>query len=321
KLLQTVQPANPLIQSVDEQLHNLRVNIQENLANIKKSLVITRNDLQSKTGGFQSRISQIPAVERNLLEIQRQQGIKQALYAYLLQKREESAISLASAVANTRIIDPAITNNKPVSPKTLLVGLIAIAIGLGVPIGALYAKDLLDDKVGNMRDVEKATDAPVLGELVHHDEEEALVVKKGSRTAIAELFRLIRTNLQFAAPGKEAKVLMVTSSMSGEGKTFFSINVGASLALSGKKVVLLEFDIRKPKLMKDIGLSSQKGRGFTSFLVYEDIVLADIVQPTNLVDNLWVIPSGPIPPNPAELLLSPKIEKLFSELREHFDII
>src|SRR5690606_8516144 len=122
------------------------------------------------------------------------------------------------------------------------------------------------------------------------DEEDALVVKKGSRTAIAELFRLIRTNLQFAAPGKEAKVLMVTSSMSGEGKTFFSINVGASLALSGKKVVLLEFDIRKPKLMKDIGLSTQKGRGFTSFLVNEDMVLADIVQPTNLVDNLWVIP-------------------------------
>src|SRR5690606_29036287 len=205
------------------------------------------------------------------LEIQREQGIKQALYGYLLQKREESAISLASTVSNTRIIDPAITNEAPVSPRKILIALAALIVGVSIPIGSIYAKGLLDDKVGNMRDVEKATDAPVLGELVHHDEEEALVVKKGSRTAISELFRLIRTNLQFAAPGKEAKVLMVTSSMSGEGKTFFSINVGASLALSGKKVVLLEFDIRKPKLMKDIGLSSQKGRGFTSFLVYEDI--------------------------------------------------
>src|SRR5690606_11466138 len=168
--------------------------------------------------------------------------------------------------------------------------------GVGLPIAGLYAKDLLDDKVGNMRDVEKFTDASILGELIHHDEEHALVVQKGSRSAISELFRLIRTNLQFAAPGKQSKVLMVTSSMSGEGKTFFSINVGASLALSGKKVVLLEFDIRKPKLMKDIGLSS-KSKGFTSYLVNEDMQLSDIIQETNLVDNLWVIPSGPIPPN------------------------
>src|SRR5690606_1883147 len=281
-----VQPANPLVESLDEQLANLRTNIQENLGNIKRSLTITRNNLQAKTGGFQSRISQIPSAERNLLEIQREQGIKQALYGYLLQKREESAISLASAVSNTRIIDAAITKENPVSPRTLLVGLIALVIGFGIPISGLYVKNLLDDKVGNMRDVEKISDVSILGELVHHDENEALVVKKGSRTAIAELFRLIRTNLQFAAPGKHAKVLMVTSSMSGEGKTFFSINVGASLALSGKKVVLLEFDIRKPKLMKDIGLSSQKGRGFTSFLVNDDMVLTDIVQPTNLVDNL-----------------------------------
>src|SRR5690606_6899628 len=254
-LLRTVQPANPLVQSLDEQLGNLKANIQENLSNIKRSLTITRNNLAAKAGGFQSRISQIPSAERNLLEIQREQGIKQALYGYLLQKREESAISLASAVSNTRIIDPAITNDKPVSPRKLMIGLFALIMGFGIPIGALYVKDILDDKVGNMRDIEKVTDAPVLGELVHHDEEEALVVKKGSRTAIAELFRLIRTNLQFAAPGRQAKVLMVTSSMSGEGKTFFSINVGSSLALSGKRVVLLEFDIRKPKLMKDIGLS------------------------------------------------------------------
>src|SRR5690606_32551077 len=136
----------------------------------------------------------------------------------------------------------------------------------------------------------------------------------------SELFRLIRTNLQFAAPGKQSKVLMVTSSMSGEGKTFFSINMGASLALSGKRVVLLEFDIRKPKMMKDIGLVS-KGKGFTSFLVNDELLLDDIIQDTGLIDNLWVIPSGPIPPNPSELLLSPKIEKLFNELRQRFDII
>src|SRR5690606_17406201 len=129
KLLRTVQPANPLVQSLDEQLANLKTNILENLSNIKRSLTITRNNLQAKTGGFQSRISQIPSAERNLLEIQREQGIKQALYGYLLQKREESAISLASAVSNTRIIDAAITKENPVSPRTLLVGLIALVIG------------------------------------------------------------------------------------------------------------------------------------------------------------------------------------------------
>src|SRR5690606_16676223 len=137
---------------------------------------------------FQSRISQIPSAERNLLEIQREQGIKQSLYAYLLQKREESAISLASAVSNTRIIDPAITNDQPVSPKKMLIALLALIIGISVPIAGLYAKGLLDDKVGNMRDVERVSDTPVLGELIHHDEDHALVVQKGSRTAVSELF-------------------------------------------------------------------------------------------------------------------------------------
>src|SRR5690606_21029428 len=134
----------------------------------------------------------------------------------------------------------AITNDRPISPKYSMVLLGSLFLGCCLPIAALLVKDFLDDKVTNIRDVEKTTTVSILGELVHHAEEGTLVVKKGSRTAISELFRLIRTNLQFAAPGKQSKILMVTSSMSGEGKTFFSINLGASLALSGKKVVLLE---------------------------------------------------------------------------------
>src|SRR5690606_11946523 len=154
-----------------------------------------------------------------------------------------------------------------------------------------------------MSDVQEAVPVPILGELIHNeDEQHTLVVNKSSRTPLAELFRLIRTNLQFATLGKENKVILITSSMTREGKTFFSINMGASMALTGKRVVLLEFDIRKPKLIKDLGIPVPK-KGITNYLVDKAITVGDLVNDTKLVDNLFVIGAGPIPPNPAELLL------------------
>src|SRR5690606_317837 len=194
----------------------------ENLGNIKNGLQITLNNLKANTGQFRSRIQSVPSIERNLLEIQREQGIKEALYGYLLQKREEAAISLASNVSNSRTIDVAMAGDQPVKPRRMLILLFAVVLGLGIPVGALYAKRLLHDKVQRNKDVSTGVDVPVLGELSHSDSDEVLVVNRSARTDIAELFRLVRTNLGFASPHTgNTQVIMTTSSMSGEGKTFF----------------------------------------------------------------------------------------------------
>ncbi|WP_257658723.1 GumC family protein [Parapedobacter lycopersici] len=320
RLLRTTQESNPLVQTVDEQLVNLRRNIQENLRNIKSGLEITRDNLLANTGQFQNRIQRVPTVERDLLEIQREQSIKERLYGYLLQKREESAISMASNTTNSRIIDSAMAGDTPVKPKKILVLLFALIIGIVAPVGALYAKDLLNDKIQTLKDVTNIVDVPILGELSHSDGRDVLVVNKSVRTEIAELFRLIRTNLQFAANGGANQVIMVTSSMSGEGKTFFAINLAASLAITGKKIVVLEFDIRRPRVLKDIELLV-KNPGITNYLIDERLHIEDLVFETGLVEGLSVIGAGPIPPNPAELLMSPRIGLLFSELRKQYDHI
>src|SRR5690606_7913951 len=176
RLLRTAQENSPFVAAVDDQLANLRTNILENLQNIKSSLQITMKNVEANTGQFRSRIQDVPSIERNLLEIQREQGIKEALYGYLLQKREESAISLASNISNSRTIDVAMAGDQPVKPRQMLILLFALVMGVGLPVGALYAKDLLNDKVQTNKDVTKVVDVPILGELSHSEADEVLVV-------------------------------------------------------------------------------------------------------------------------------------------------
>lgn len=319
RLLRTTQPTNVLVLNVTDQLANLRVNILENLSNIKKGLTITRNNLKGSMAQFESRIQQVPAIERELLEIQRQQGIKQGLYLYLLQKREESAVSLAAAISISRVLDPAMASDQPVKPKKQIIYLLAILLGLGVPFAFIYVRDLFNDKIETLQEVKQSTATPVLGEISHSDSPDKLVVTENSRSAVTELFRLVRTNLQFSTVGKENKVILVTSSMSGEGKTFFSINLGASLALTGKRVVLVNFDLRKPRLMQDMGLSNEVG--ITNYLISDKLLVNDILTPVQEVPGLYAIGSGPIPPNPAELMLSSKVQYLLEKLKDSFDYV
>lgn len=319
RLLRTAQPGNPLVQNIDVQLGNLRVNILENLRNIKNGLIITRNNLQASSGQFTSKIQEVPSIERHLLEINRQQGIKQGLYLYLLQKREESALALAATVSNIRIIDPAVAEAEPASPNKMIVLLLAMIIGGIFPLGYLYIKDLLNNMVEERKDVELLTKAPIIGEVLHNTTKKAVVVTEKSRTPVAEFFRHIRTNINFATVGKENKVIMVTSSMSGEGKTFFSINLGASLALAGKKVVIVDLDLRKPRVLEDLGFSNDIG--ITDYIMSPAITLEEIVKPIRIEPLLYVIGTGAVPPNPAEFAMSPKLEKLINELKNNFDYV
>jgi capsular exopolysaccharide synthesis family protein len=320
RMLRTTLPNNPLVQDINDQLGSLQLNILENLHNIKNGLTITQKSLQATSGRFRSQIQKVPGIERDLLEINREQGTKGNLYLYLLQKREESALALEIRVSKTRMLDSAIVDDDPVRPKKVLVYLLAVLVGLGIPFSGIYIKDLMNDKIQSKRDVMRGTDTPILGEISHNPSSKSLIVAEDTGTSIAELFRLIRSNLHFATAGKENKVLLVTSSTSGEGKTFFCINLAASLTLIGKKVVLLELDLRMPSLSKQLDVVP--GIGISDYLVANDKVqIEDILRPHNTVPGLFYATSGSLPPNPAELMMSHNLAHFINELKASFDYI
>jgi capsular exopolysaccharide synthesis family protein len=206
----------------------------------------------------------------------------------------------------------------PVSPNRKGTYLIAFFVGLLIPSAIIFLMEFLNDKVSSREDIQRVTAAPILGEIGHSEDIETLVVKKSSRRFIAEQFRIIRTNLQYVLPNKEKAVILVTSSTSGEGKSFISTNIGAVMAVAGKKTAILEFDIRKPKVMASLGLPRKSG--ITNYIIgkstYEELPI-----PVTGVENLYVIPCGPVPPNPAELLLDERLAELIEKVREEFDMV
>ena len=318
RLLRTNRPNNPNILNINEQLKNLRNNILENLKNIRSSVEITRRSLLAKSGMVGSKIQNVPVIEREYIEITRQQETKQSLYLYLLQKKEESALSLASAVSNTRTIDPP-TSQGPVSPNRTNTMAYSILMGLFIPFLGLYIKNLITNKIEFRREVEKLTRTPILGEVCHDKSGDVVVANAHKRTPIAEMFRLLRSNLRFSLAGKENKVILVTSSMSGEGKTFFSINMGASLAGADKKVLIIEFDLRRPKLLKSLKIP--KSKGLTDYLVGDIADINSIILPSGVESNLELISAGTLPPNPAEIILNDRVGELIREMRERYDYI
>jgi len=207
-----------------------------------------------------------------------------------------------------------------VSPKNALVYLFSVIVGLGIPFSGIYIKNTLNNKIQTKRDVQRLTRTPILGEITRNSSGASLVITKESTSALAELFRLIRSNLYFATAGKENKVVLVTSSMSGEGKTFFCINLGASLALMGKTVVILELDLRRPTMARQLGI--KPGLGITNYLIGMDkYPIEDIIKQHKTVRNLFIALSGSIPPNPSELMTSKNLANLIRDLREKFDYV
>ncbi len=318
RLLRTNQPDNPLVVNINEQLAGLKGNISENLSNIKRGLNITRRGLQSNSSKFEAQIRAAPSVDRGLNERGRDQNVKENLYQYLLQKREETTLSLSATTPTSRVVDEPNFNSTPVSPKVSFIYMCAFLLGLALPAGGIFLKDMLNTKVQDVSDIEQISGAMILGELSHKENKGALVVNKTSRTTISELFRYIRTNLNYMTETSGNKVMLITSSMKGEGKTFFTINLGATLALVDKKVVLLEFDVRKPDLLKSLNMSSTLG--LTNYL-HNGTTLDEIIVPSPTQPNLSVIGCGEIPANPAELLMSSRMDELFNDLRERFDYI
>jgi tyrosine-protein kinase Etk/Wzc len=317
-LLKTTTANNLVVKDIETQAAKVRSDIDETLRNLKLTAEIEIRSLRNQSREYNADISSVPIREKELLEITRQQGIKQSLYLFLLQKREESAISIAATASNSQVVDEALAGTSPIKPQPLNVKIIAVFLGLVFPVGVIYLREVLNDKINTRGDVTKVTDAPIFGEIGHADTKQTLLVKKNKRDVLSEQFRMIRTNMKYLVNNITRPVILVTSTFSGEGKSFISINCGAVMALADRKTVILEFDIRKPKIMAGLGLP--KSNGITNFLV-SNIDLESLPVPVPGIDNLFVIPCGPIPPNPAEILLNPKLDELFRFVKERFEVV
>lgn len=316
--LKTMPAANPIIVSLEAGIEKLRTDMLENLANIRNAFKLSLDELNKKYSTANSEISSMPLKERQLQEVTRQQKIMQELYSFLLQKKLETAISSASTISNIKVLDPAKVTGSPIAPNRKSVYMLALFLGLFAPVAVFALIEYLNDKVRSKSDVQRLTETPIIGEIGHADNATSLVVKENDRGYVAEQFRIIRSNLQYILPKDEKPVVLVTSSFSGEGKSFVSTNLAAVLALSGKKTVILEMDIRKPKIMKGLGMEERKG--ITNYII-GNAELKDIVVKVPNTANLYVIPCGPVPPNPAEILLEEKVKDFFAELKKDFDAI
>jgi len=313
--------AHPSIAAIDNQIEKLRTSIVENLVNIRRSTQSLASRLSREYQSLQGSLRTIPQKQREFAEIMRQQGIKEKLYLFLLEKREESAITRASAVANSTPLDEAYSAGGPISPDTQGIYRLALIIGLLVPAAFIYIRDLLNDKVTVRTDITKVTDTPIIGEVAHHSSmTRQFVVGVKDRSVLSEQFRILRTNLQFLLSNAPTKnpVVLVTSTISGEGKTFCSMNMAAAWAIAGKKTVIIELDLRKPKISKALNL--QTDIGISNFVIGNNR-METLPQALPNIQNLYVIGAGPIPPNPSELIMDSKMGELFTYLRANFDII
>ncbi|MBO9562008.1 MAG: polysaccharide biosynthesis tyrosine autokinase [Niastella sp.] len=318
KMLLSHTPQHPSVLSLDEQLVNMRGELLSSINSVKQGFNVSISELKKRNNGVEGMISKVPSKERIFLDYSRQQAIKQELYLFLLKKQEETAISKSSTLANARIIDMAKAESSPFKPKKSMIMMTAFLIGMLIPLVISFGKDYFNNRVNSIEDINALTSAPVLAEIGHNNEKDVVTISLRSRQLIAEQLRSLRTNLQYLLPGEHEKTILVTSSMSGEGKSFLSINLSAALALAGKKVILLELDLRKPKITENLNL---RKTGFSNYIISNDDNWLQWTQPSGVDDNFTVLPSGPLPPNPTELLMLPKTQQLFEELKKHYDYI
>ena len=321
RLLRTSTENNPTIINLTSSIHAMRANVVASMDATLKGLQITKADLQREAKRFSQRISDAPTQERQFVSIARQQEIKAGLYLMLLQKREENAITLAATANNAKIIDAAIPDEAPVAPKKMLILMLALVMGAGIPVGVIYLISLTQVTIEGRADVEKLTTLPVIGDIPVADDLKgsSIAVFENQNNLMSETFRGIRTNLQFLLEVGQ-KVIMVTSTVSGEGKSFVSANTAISLSLLGKKVVIVGLDIRKPGLNKVFNLST-KEQGITQFLTDPKRNIMDLVQQSDINANLFILPGGAVPPNPTELLARKGLETAIEQLKQYFDYI
>ena len=320
KTIQTTHESNPYINNLNIQLEALRGNIKIGINNYKANLQTKLSELENEQQSNLTDIKYIPTKEREYININRKRIIKEQLFLFLMERQEENSLKLASSSPKAKIIDQAYSEHKPVSPKKMIIMLLSLFMGGVLPMAYFYIMSIIKDTFASVEELKSITNIPVLGEVCRNKSDSKVVVAKGDNSSIVELFKLIRVNLQFVLRKKEQKVVLLTSTVSGEGKSFIALNISLSLALASKRVVLIGLDIRNPRIGQYIG-ATMKENGVTNFLSSETMTIEDVIQSSTLNENLDCIISGPIPPNPSELLQSERLEKFFEMLRERYDYI
>ncbi len=321
EMLRTVSENNQAVRTLTGRVDAMRENIAQTVQQYYDNVAVTVADLKRQMGSTGSRLGGIPGQERAAMDLERQRAIKQELYIFLRQREEENAMMMANATPKGLIVDPPYTLKKPIGMGNLTILVLMFILGLFLPPVYLYIRKMIRNRVETRDEVERHTAAPVLGEMCTSTHAGQLVVSPTDTSSVTELFRLMRANMLFIFNEANDKVALITSSRSGEGKTFISINLAASLALLNKRVVLVGMDIRAPKIGSYLNLP--KGKGLTQFLAGNDTSIDDIIikAPEADIPNLDVVTAGPIPPNPSELLVSKRVEEMFEELRRRYDYI
>lgn len=316
----TLTENSSYIQNLDQQISLARKALLTSLGNYRNSLQVSQSAFRRQNSTIENQISSAPVKERIYLDYARQQSLKQDLYLFLLQKREETAISQTATLSSCRILDDAESDEIPFAPKKSLIYTLSVFAGLFIPVAGLSIKEMLNIRINSKSDIDKHTNVPLLGEISRNPNKSRNLIYNDARSIISEEIRALRTNLKYVTEKGKSNVILFTSSMSGEGKSFISLNLGNSIALSGKKVVLLELDLRKPRLLKNIGVENDCG--FTNYVISDgETRIDELIKPSTFNENFYFISSGPIPPNPAEILMTDHLKVLIDDLKTKFDYV
>jgi capsular exopolysaccharide synthesis family protein len=317
RLKKTTGEANPIMTSLKGEINQLKPDILENIKSQRSSLEASKLNLHSSNNQLSSMLQTIPQKEQELLEITREHDIKNKIYEYLLQKQNATELVLQQTYNEARVVDRAQANFIPVSPKGSMMYMVAMVFSLALPIGFIALKGMFNKKIMFRSEIENLTSFPIIGEIMLDKSKDPVVIKEGKRTFIAEQFRRIRTSLAYLGVSHVGKKrVLVTSSLSGEGKSFVALNLALSLAMTGKKVVLLELDLANPSLSKKLEVNYEMG---VSAYLAGDCEPEDIIKRTTVNNNLFFVPCGGLPENPSELLMHERLKEFLDYLEEIFD--
>ncbi|WP_111682661.1 GumC family protein [Winogradskyella tangerina] len=322
RILKNSTEKNPVVIQLNNQIEALKTNLQNSLTSIKRTSELTLENLNAESNRISGQLYTAPTRARQLRGIKRQQDIKESLFLYLLQKREESAIRLGMYTPSAKIVDKAYSSHRPVAPNPMMVYLASLIFGLGIPVGLIYISDLIDTKIYTKEDLAKLVDIPFLGDIPKTSKKQKLV-KKTDYSPKAEAFRIVRSNIDFMLRDLtgRSKKLFVTSTKAQEGKSHTSTNLATSISFSEKSVLLIEMDIRVPKILKYLEIDEKPAKGLSDYIADTSIKPQDVVVKHPENKFLDIIPSGSIPPNPSELLMSERVTQLFKFYENKYDYI
>ncbi|SFF77108.1 capsular exopolysaccharide family [Salegentibacter agarivorans] len=326
RILSASTEENPVVLRLNSQIDQMRGNVLQSLERMRSNLLIAQKDLDRQAALIGSQISAIPSKERQYRGIERQQNIKEALYLFLLEKREENSLSLAVTAPKAKIVDSAYSDAEPTSPKPSIILVASLLLGVLIPFSIIYLKNLLNNKVESREDLEKqAKEIPLVGEIPRVEKKNSEMVLKNDRSVLAEAFRILHTNLQYLILNTGDKsggnTIFVTSTVKGEGKTLVSFNLAVTLANTNKKVLIVGADLRNPQLQR-FEKDARQHVGVSDYLANDKLLLKDLIRSTNSDNpNLELLPSGTIPPNPSELWRRKKTGEMFRELEKMYDYV